>query len=35
MKIGESLSDFTSCKLIAIFVEIFAWSIPNIQNLRN
>ena len=31
MKIGENLSDFTSCKLITIFVKIFAWSIPNIQ----
>ena len=33
MKIGENLSDFTLCKLITIFVKIFAWSIPDIQNL--
>ena len=35
MKIGENLSDFTLCKLLTIFVKIFAWSIPDIQNLRN
>ena len=35
MKIGENLSDFTLWKLITIFVKIFAWSIPDIQNLRN